>query len=293
MIEERILGVLDSLNLLAAGQYCSFSDLDPREQRFLVERRLIRPQLLQADGPRGVYIANDQSFSITLNDENHLTFAGLASGLQLQEIWSRMSLIDDTLAGALDYAFSERLGYLTTEIGQVGTGLRANVLLHLPGLHLTNLISTAMKTAREKRHTLENNIAPKAVVPGEARRPNGTALGDLYQLTNTSTLGRSEEETLFHLKHLATELIKEERESRRQIMSEAPLQIEDRVGRALGLARGARLLAIHEANSVLSSLRLGVSSGLLAQFSVHQINDILIGSQDAHIEMKRGHDCDE
>ena len=300
MIEERILGVLDSLNLLATGQYCSFSDLDPREQRFLVERRLVRPQLLQAKGARGVYIADDQSFSISLNDENHLTFAGLASGLQLQEVWSRMSLIDDTLAGSLDYAFNERLGYLTTEIGHVGTGLHASVILHLPGLHLTNLIlhltdliSTATNTAREKRHTLETLIDPKANVPSDVRESNGAALGDLYKLTNGSTLGRSEEETLFHLKHLATELIREERESRKQIMSEAPLQIEDRVGRALGLARGARLLAFHEANSVLSSLRLGVSSGLLEPFSLHQINDVLISSQDAHIEMKRGHECDE
>lgn len=293
MIEERVLGVLDSLNLLATGQYCSFSDLDPREQRFLVERRLVRPQLLQAGGARGVYIADDQSFSLSLNDENHLTFAGLGSGLQPQEIWSRMSLIDDTLAGALDYAFSERLGYLTTEIGQVGTGLRASVILHLPGLHLTNVISMAMNMAREKRHTLEAIIPPQAIVPGEVRQPNGTELGDLYELTNSSTLGRSEEETLFHLKHVATELIKEERESRQQIVSEAPMQIEDRVGRALGLARGARFLAFHEAYSVLSSLRLGVSSGLLEQFSMYQINDVLIGSQNAHIEMKAGHECDE
>ena len=204
-----------------------------------------------------------------------------------------MSLIDDTLAGALDYAFNERLGYLTTEIGHVGTGLCASVILHLPGLHLTNLISTAMSTAREKRHTLEPVIEPKGSVPSDVDRSKGTALGDLYKLTNGSTLGRSEEETLFHLKHLATEMIKEERESRRQIMSEAPLQIEDRVGRALGLARGARLLAFHEANSVLSSLRLGVSGGLLEQFSLHQINDVLIGSQNAHIEMKRGQECDE
>ena len=293
MIEERVLGVLESLNLLASGQYCSFLDLDSREQRFLVERRLVRPEFLQAEGPRGVYISDDQSFTISVNDENHLTFAGIASGLQVQDIWSRMSLIDDTLAGALDYAFSERLGYLTAQIGQVGTGLRANVLLHLPALHLTNLIATATNTAREKRHTLEGMVVPKTLGPSDLRRPKGAALGDLHTLSNDCTLGRSEEETIFHIKHLANEMIKEERESRQQILSEAPLQLEDRVGRALGLARGARLLAFHEASSVLSSLRLGVSSGLLEQFSLHQINDVLVTFQNAHIEMKRGHECDE
>ncbi len=289
MVEERILGILESLNLLESGQYCSFSDLDPREQQFLVERHLVRPEFLQAEGPRGVYISDDQSITISVNDENHLTFTGLASGLQVQDIWLRMSLIDDTLAGALDYAFSERLGYLTAKIDQVGTGLRAGVVLHLPALHLASLISTATTTAREKRHTLEGSVAPT----NDVRQPKGAALGDLHHLSNDCTLGRSEEETIFHIKHLATEMIKEERESRQQIMSEAPLQLEDRVGRALGLARGARLLAFHEASSVLSSLRLGVSSGLLDQFSLHQINDVLVTFQNAHIEMKRGHECDE
>lgn len=292
-VEERVLGVLDSLNLLATGQYWSFADLDGREQRFLVERCLARPHLLNADGARGVYIAGDQSFSISINAENHLSFSGLAPGLQVHEIWSRMGLIDDTLAGALDYAFSERLGYLTAEIGQVGTGFLASVILHLPACHLANQISSTVNMARQKRHTLESNVVSKAIMPTDARRPNGSALGDLHKLTNSSTLGRSEEETLFHLKHLASELVKSERESREQIVSDAPLQLEDRIGRALGLARGARLLAFHEANSVLSSLRLGVSSGLLDQFSLHQVNDVLMASQNAHIEMKCGHDCDE
>lgn len=292
-IEERIRGVFDSLNFLSTGHYWSFNELDEREQRFLVERRLVSADLLLGEGARGVYIADDQSFSISVNDKNHLRLCGLASGLNLQDMWSRISLVDDTLAAALDYAFSERLGFLTTSLGQVGTGLHASVVLHLPGLHLAKCVSAAISTADEKRHTLEGVSAPKTTMPGEFHRPNGSTLGDLYLLTNRSTLGRSEEETFFHLKHLSSELIKTEREAREEIVSSAPLQIEDRVGRALGLARGARLLAFHEANSVLSSLRLGVSSGLIDQFSLHQINEVLITSQNAHIEMKCGHACDE
>ena len=292
-IEERVLGVLDGLNLLATGRYWAFTDLGERERRFLAERRVVNFDLVEAEGARGVYIADDQSFSISVNDSNHITYCGLVSGLQVQEAWSRMSLVDDMLAGALDFAFSERLGYLTSSISHVGTGLLTNAVLHLPALQLSNSIASIRDLAREKRHNLEAAITPQMVMRDNPLRPNGSAVGDLYALTNASTLGRSEEETVFHLKHLASELIERERESRQQILSDAPLQLEDQVGRALGLARGARLLAFHEANSVLSSLRLGVSSGLLGQFSLERINSVFVASQNAHIEMKCGRECDE
>ena len=109
-IEERILAELDGLNLMATGRYCSLTELDPCEARFLAERHLIDPKLIGAQGARGVYIADDQSLSITINEGDHLTLRGLASGLQLQELWARLNLLDDTLAGVLDFAFDERRG---------------------------------------------------------------------------------------------------------------------------------------------------------------------------------------
>lgn len=282
MIEERLVGIFDSLNLLATGNYWSLKDLDSREARFLNERRLITPRLLEQEGARGVYIADDQSLSIVINDDNHITLLGLASGIQMQEVWARINLIDDTLAGALDFAFNDRLGYLTAALSDLGTGLKTSIALHLPGLAMSGGMSAAQDLVREKRHALLPLFGQK-----------GEAEGDLYQLVNTSTLGPSEEEMIFHLKHLATEIISRERKARTRFITDAPLQLEDRVGRALGLARGARLLAFGEALTVLSSLRLGVSNHLLDQFSLQHVNDVFMGSQNAHIEMKRGHDCDE
>jgi protein arginine kinase len=133
-----------------------------------------------------------------------------------------------------------------------------------------------------KRHWLESFT--------EAAR---ASQGELHLLSHISTLGRSEEETIFHLKHLAGELITKERETRDQLRKDAPLQLEDRAGRALGVARHARLLASAEANSLLSSLRLGVSCGMLDQFSLQLINEVFIASQNAHIEMRSGRVCDE
>jgi protein arginine kinase len=281
-VEERVSGVLESLNLMATGAYFRISDLDTRDRRFLVERRLVAPGLVDIETPAGVYVCDDQGLSITINGENHLTLTCIFSGLQLNEAWARMNLLDDMLAGALDYAFSERLGYLTTSVRDVGTGFRAGVLLHLPGLSLANLLASVSEDVATKRHWIEP-------FPETAR----AAQGELHFLSHISTLGRSEEETLFHLKHLAGELIAKERETRKHIRKDAPLQIEDRVGRALGVARHARLLASAEADSLLSSLRLGVSGGMLDQFSLQQINEVFIASQDAHIEMRSGRTCDE
>jgi len=281
-VEERISGVIEGLNLLATGSYFPLAEVDRREKLFLIERFMAGAPLLEADGPSGVYIADDQGLSISINEENHLTLTGIASGLQLQEVWSRLNLIDDMLAASLDYAFSQRLGYLTASLRDVGTGLRVSAVLHLPGMKSAGLIPSVAADVSARRHSL----APFC-------RADGAPLEDTFVLGNASTLGRSEEEALFHLKHVAGQLIAQEREARGRIRSAAPLQLEDRVGRALGVARHARLLATAEADSLLSSLRLGVSAGLLDQFSLQQINDVFIASQNAHIEVKCGHGCDE
>jgi protein arginine kinase len=160
--------------------------------------------------------------------------------------------------------------------------LKAGMVLHLPGLAMAGDTARIGPELAESRHDF------KPLLPSR-----NEALGDLYVIENACTLGRSEEETLFHLKHLAADLITRERDARARIASEAPMQVEDRVGRALGTARGARLLALDEALSVLSSLRLGVSQGMLEQFSIQRLNDVFLGCQNAHIEMKRGHECDE
>jgi len=281
-VEDRIVNVLESLNLMDTGVYWSLGDLDVREMRFLAERYLISPEFVEGEGSRGVYIADDQSFSIAVNDDNHLLLSALGSGLELQETWARVNLIDDMLGSALDFAFSERLGYLTTSVGDLGTGLSAGLILHLPALKMTNNITPAHDLARDKRHLLIEMYGPR-----------GEAHGDLYRLANSSTLGRSEEEIIYHVKHIATAIIDLERQARERLMADAPLQLDDRVGRGLGLARGARLLAFKEALSVLSSLRLGVSLGTQDQLSLRDLNEVFVASQSAHLQMKYGHDCDE
>ena len=281
-IEKRLLDVLDALNLTQTGIYYSMAELDDREVEFLFERLLIPYRLWKGDGPRGVYIADDQSFSIAINCEDHLEIQAHASGVQIEEIWARVSALDDQLAENIDFAFNDRLGYLTTSVRNVGTGLRASALLHLPGLAMTGELAKVIEEFRDKRFALNPVVGP-----------HGEELADFLRLINPSTLGRPESEIVLRIKMAATEIVSRERSARARIRTELPLQLKDRVGRALGVARGARLLEFGEGISVLSSLRMGVSEGLLDGFSIHAINEVFMASHSAQIELRYNQTCDE
>lgn len=279
-IEERVLSAIESLDL--TGQYFPLHNLGDTEVRFLAERRMIGEDMVSRSGRRGLYVAEDMSLGIAVNDANHVTIRAFAAGLELQELWSRVSAIDDALAASLDYAFNDRLGFLASSLRDVGTGLQACTLLHLPSAIASGGLAKLAAQAEEKRHML------LPMFPGGKE-----ALGDFFLLSNVSTLGRSEDEILFHLKHLSGELAQSERNERDARLRDARLQVEDRIGRALGLARNARLLAFDEGLRVLSSLRLGVANGLLDQYTYPNIADTFIASQDAHLALKSGHAHDE
>lgn len=298
MIEERVLHVLDSLNFLTNGQYCSLSNLDSRESRFLVERQLIPMAFLDGSGPRGVYISDDQSLSIVVNGEDHLCIQALGSGMQIREVWNRINLMDDTLGSLLDYAYDSKFGYLTSSIGNVGTGFRASVVLHLPALTMRGDMPRLAEKAGSGRNALRDlfdDEPDRSTDEGASEYVNPFRMGgaNLYFLSNIATLGTSEEETVFHLRHYATEVIDEERRCREEFFRDAPRRLEDRVGRAIGIARHARLMEFDEGLAVLSALRLGVETNLIGDITMPKLNDVLMNSQNAHMELKLGRDCDD
>ncbi len=281
-VEERILGALDQTGLLAEGQYFSLLEAGPQEARFFHERHLVTAELLRRGGPRGVFVKNDQSLSIMINEANHTRICVTASGLEPEAVWSRLSSVDDTLTGALDFAFDERLGYLTPLLGQVGTGLNLLAALHLPALAIASKILGAEQRVREQRHVLQGLMGSISA-----------AQGDVYALSNQSTLGRSEEEIVYHLRHIAQELMDQERTEREVMTNDGHLSLEDRINRALGSARGARLLEMDEGLDILSSLRLGLSTKHLEGFRYKLLNELFVESQPAHLELRRGAECDE
>lgn len=322
-IQERVLSVLDSINLLARGQYYALPELSLRERRFLAERHLITYELMLGRGPRGVYVSEDQGFSIMVNGNDHVCLRVVAPALTLKEAWSRLNLTDDTLSGVLDFAFDKRLGYLTSRLDALGTGLKASVLLHLTALSLTNQIAGQATKAKEQRLTLHGVTTggrtdkhPKRSKREDApisdeqmlEMSGGQALysdmngimrcdlkeaqGDLFLLVNQSTLGCSEEEITFLLGDMAMKIMAEEEEARNAFRKNSPFALEDRVGRAKGVAANARLLGFREGLALLSSLRLGVATGALDGVGIKEVNETLIESQGAHLEMSDGRSCD-
>ena len=323
-VEERILGVLENLGMLTSGQYYSLSGIDPREAYLLAERRLAPFDLLSGRLHAGVYVAEDQSLSIAVNGANHLCLTAIGPGLQFQELHNRINLLDDTLAGMLDYAFDKKFGFLTRSIAHVGTGLKASVMLHLPALVMENGLPPLLQTLRQRRHVLNGQKSTLAVPPARgpvaAETDRRLALihhqpslaealyydlsgilygdindsqGDLFLLANQNTLGAPEEEMLFHLRHSAGEIIGRETSTRKNLMDREHRRLEDRVARALGVARSARLLGFSEALSLLSSIRLGIDTGMLKGYSLQRLTELVFAAQSAHLKIRADHETNE
>ena len=280
-IETNILGVMSSMNWLSGGQYYSLPEIDELEAQALSERKLISSGLISAMGARGVYVREDQSFSLSINDSDHLVLVGLGSGQQLQEVWNQISLADDTLAGILDFAFDKKRGFLTSHLSDTGTGLKLSAVLHLPGMTMKNSIA----------HFLQLSDDGFQVTPEYLS--GSSASGDLYRISSTGALGQAEMEMTYHFVQAIDALIMLEREAQKDFIEGKSVQLDDRIERALGLARSARLLAFDEALGVLSSLRLGVTCGLLKGYALGTLNEIGIIAQNAHLQLSLTDACDD
>ena len=279
---ERVLGAMEGHDIFRAGQFLTIEHLEPRVVRFLVERRLITPEMERARGPRGVWVSDDQTMSLMVNGLDHVRLQVRSSACNLGEVWSRLNHADDLLAHSLDFAFHEKFGYLSAALAEIGTGFRLAVTMHLPGLAMSNRLVTENQQMRETGHCIDGLFGSV-----------GDGLGEVFIVGNTATLGRSEEEIQFNLQHLLSRLLDKERQARRHLLEEGARALEDRIGRAWGVARGAHLLEFAEAAGILSSLRLGLATGQLKDIPYRQLNDLLYASQPAHLAMRAGRECDD
>lgn len=315
-VVDRVVSALDSVNLLSSGTFYSLADLDPVQIRFLAERRLLTTELITATGPRGVYVSDDQSLSIVVNGDDHLALRALKGGAQLQDAWARLDALDNSLGSSLDFAFHDERGYLTSSLDQVGTGLKAGVVLHLPATVTANRLNEAASSGSDERLTLGGLIAgiglkAHAAYSAEAEGVErireqslltnttgalcgspGAALGELFYLVNRGGLGQSEDEIVFQVGHIAATIEQAEQQALALLVSENVCAVQDRAGRALGMAAGAYLLSFSEALSLLSSIRCGVAAGTVAPDSMPDLNELTISSQGAHLEIASEQRCD-
>ncbi|MCL2348713.1 MAG: protein arginine kinase [Planctomycetaceae bacterium] len=251
--------------------------LSPLERQMLVERQLISREIADTAGPRAVYIANDESYSIMVNEEDHLRMQAVTSGLDLHKVWDRINTLDDHLEMYIPYSFSEELGYLTACPTNVGTGMRVSVMLHLPAVSISQEIDKVFRGLQKL------NLAVRGIY-GEGSQ----ALGEFYQISNQITLGRSEIELIQQVQEIVERIVQYERKARETILASEEETLLDKASRAIGLLQTARTMSSEEAMHLLSTVRLGVNTGLLQEPGIPMINELLLHTQPGHLQRLMG-----
>src|SRR5688500_4670245 len=277
-LERKVRDTILGAQISPQAFYVDLEQAPEVDRQLLVERHLISKPHAQAEGARGVAITEDETVAIMVNEEDHLRIQVLRSGLQLEEAWEQINAVDDKLESRLDYCFHSRFGYLTACPTNVGTGIRVSVMLHLPALKLTGEIEKVFRAAKEMR------LAVRGLY-GEGTE----ATGDFYQISNQTTLGKTEEEIISDFKHLVIpKIIDYEHHARRTLLNDRTVALDDKVFRALGTLRHARLITSEDTLSMLSHLRLGVNLGRVKDIDVRTINELFLLTQPAHLQKIQG-----
>ncbi len=270
--------VLERSGQLTDGVIVEIDRLGPREQQMLLERHLVSRELVRRDSGEApsssALVASMQKpVGLMINEEDHLRLQSLTSGFSLRHTWQLVDSLDEDLGNELPYAFHHEFGHLTSCPTNCGTGLRASVLIHLPGLVLTKEIHKVLQGITQVGLTFRGLYGEGSEV-----------VGNLFQVSNQTTLGKSEEDLVDHLHKIVGQVIEYERQARAVLLRDATNVIEDKVWRAYGLLRHARSLAFDEMMNLLSGVRLGLSLKLLPAPSVYVLNRIMIYAQNAHLE---------
>lgn len=273
-LENRVRDTLLAAPILPQTLYVDLENAPDIDRQLLVERHLISKQHAAGEGARGVAIGEDETISIMINEEDHLRIQVMRSGLQLDEAWEQINALDDMLEPKLDFAFHARFGYLTACPTNLGTGIRVSVMLHLPALKLTGEIEKVFRAAKDLR------LAVRGLY-GEGTE----ATGDFYQISNQTTLGKTEAEIISEFRHLVIpRIIDYERHARRSLLDDRTIALDDKIGRALGILRSARLMASEEVLFLLSHLRMGVHMGRVKDIDIRTINELFLLTQPAHLQ---------
>ncbi len=252
-------------------------DVKDLQKKVLVEKHLISLQLANESRKGAVVISEDENISIMINEEDHIRIQCLYPGMKIYDAWKMADKIDDIFEKHLDYAFDEKRGYLTSCPTNVGTGIRASVMLHLPGLVLTDQINRIIQAITQVGLTVRG-------IYGEGSE----ALGNLFQISNQITLGQSEEDIIENLYGVVNQLIEHERIARKSLVNERKLQIEDRVSRALGILSYAKIIDSKEASERLSDLRLGIDLDMIKGISSTVLNELMVMTQPGYLQYYAG-----
>ena len=280
--DDKACEVVEKIEAALEGSGYNFRriDLDTlsnAERISLLERHLISPDFVKAQKGRSVLISEDSAVSIMINEEDHIRLQVILDGFEPDKAFDTANSLDDVLSRKLSYAFNDRLGYLTQCPTNLGTGMRASVMLHLPALDMNGAVGRIGANLSKLGLTIRG-------LYGESTKP----VGAFYQLSNQVTLGISEKAAIANLRNITAQLITQEMKARDNILGN--IEVEDKISRALGVLKSAMLMDHSEAMSLLSLVRLGVSSKKLTTLSTDSIDKLIVEIQPASIMTAYGED---
>lgn len=275
-ILDQVIGAGRATAQLSGAVLYRLDELERLDRQLLHERHLVSKELAGLERETGARHASalltNGLLGVMVNEEDHLRVQTLQSGLALAPAYAGIEQFDAELGGHLAFAFHPEFGYLTSCPTNAGTGLRASVLIHLPGLVLTKEIAKVLQGLAQVGLTFRGLYGEGSEV-----------VGNFFQLSNQTTLGKSEEELLDHLSKIVRQVIEYEQQAREMLLRNAPLVIADKVWRAYGLLRYARALSFEETMNLLSGVRLGVGLNMISDLSVYTLNKLLVFTQPAHL----------
>ncbi|RAV10224.1 protein arginine kinase [Paenibacillus contaminans] len=276
---DQAANVVNSGDLQEIGDFTliPLSDLNEVEKKVFVEKHLISPALANESRNGAVMLSGNESISIMINEEDHLRIQCLRAGFQVQEAWETANQIDDIFETHLGYAFDENRGYLTSCPTNVGTGIRASVMIHLPALVVTQQINRILSAITQV------GLAVRGLY-GEGSE----AIGNLFQISNQITLGQSEDEIIENLHSVVRQIIEHERAARAKLLSESGHRLADRVYRSYGILSHAIIMDSKEAAQRLSDVRLGLDLGILKNGSAQALNELLVMTQPGFLQQYAG-----
>lgn len=259
-----------------SAELYTMDSLSQDQRTMLAELHLISPELASSD--KGAVIVNDnETVSIMVNEEDHLRIQVVFSGLQLDKAYELADKIDDLLEEKLDFAFDEAIGYLTACPTNVGTGIRASVMLHLPVLTMTEQLGKIFSTISQVGVVVRG-------IYGEGSQANG----NLYQISNQITLGKSEQDIIRNVSSVARQIIESERTIRQGLSKTTKIRLEDKIARSYGILTNAKLVTSQEAMALLSDVRLGIDMGILEGLNSENVNGLFISAGPAYINEMAG-----
>ena len=257
-----------------ADAYSAYSqDLSALEKQVLVERHLVSREHAAKGIGSAVVMNRKQTLSVMINEEDHLRIQGIRSGLQLKNVFKLVDKVDTALGEKLDFAFHQQYGFLTACPTNVGTGMRASAMMHLPGLVLSEQINQVIQAVNKV------GLAVRGLY-GEGTE----ALGNLFQISNQITLGEKEEEILTRLNKVIEQILQHEVNARASLLEKKPVLLLDNIGRAFGILRHAHSMASKEALNLLSCLKLGVDLGFFPEDGRLLVDQLFMETQPAHLQ---------